>query len=54
MPEANMLKIISARVTLNLPVRNLKNYSIDINGSGSTLLLTEDIRKGILSGVVTQ
>ncbi|MCW3119862.1 MAG: hypothetical protein JWM28_3944 [Chitinophagaceae bacterium] len=50
MPGAGILKIKSTQVTLNLPVSNLKNYSLSVNGSGSTLQLTEDIRKGTVSG----
>ncbi|MDB5210218.1 MAG: hypothetical protein JWQ30_1045 [Sediminibacterium sp.] len=50
MPGAGILKIKSTQVTLKLSVSNLKNYSLSVNGSGSTLQLTDDIRKGIVPG----
>ncbi|MEO8172708.1 MAG: hypothetical protein ABI581_06480 [Sediminibacterium sp.] len=48
LPGTELLKIKSTQVTLKLPVSNLKNYYLSVNGSGSTVLLTEDIRKGIV------
>lgn len=48
-PESEQIKIKSSQGTLALPVKNLKNYSIDINAPGAILLLTDDIRRGIIA-----
>ena len=46
--EAISIKIKSDGEVLNLPVKQLKNYAVQINAPRGILLLTEQVRKGIV------